>query len=1087
MPDFGKYSLEGDLGTRAGFSVHRARLAGTTGPPAFAIKVASPDLLPAGDTAHWPRADARRPALLGDAQATIEVQVAAARSVPNGVVPVLDRGLDESAVWYAAPYYAWSFARLLTGKVRLTEEALGHVLRSIVRTARAMRQACGRSHGNLKPSNVFLDGRAERVTLTTPVRLADPAPGGTGDAERLELDDLRSVGRLLYQLVARDSVDTEDQWRRVVWPLTEDAEWRSRFGPRTGAWLKLCNDLLDPNLTPSSLDLARLEQRLAALEPKRKPWGKILLVVLGVGVVGSALGFAWWVRTNRGLLSASSDPPGAEVYERGVRLLTTGTGEPGSSVAGANAPVRLTVGEHDLEVRFGDLEPLRRTVAIERGRTSVVQFAFAYGGITLECTNPAGASITETHYGLVATQRLVARLLPPGRTLLLAVRHPEFLEENLSLVARAGTQQVHRLSLQKRVLGAAVLEITAPAGENDVVVYDRDWTELRSTKLRLQRLEGTYGFRALPPGWPRAAAQDFEVVVRREHQDRTIPVTTPRFPHGSIALAVQPPGAEVTAIGSYGTNMVGTVGSEGLEAIWPPGTYDLLVSLRGHETNVLRSVVLTDGGRFGTNLTLAPLGATVLITADLEGARAHVIELPEVPPRTVGSNGLALVLPMGTNRQRAYTLVAEYDRLGWLEPKTNALTAERTSNYVWEVVFDHGTAILTTEPDTAEVRLTNAVLAGRPLVRVQLPGVPYRYAVGAPHYEPRELEVTLPLAMTQRTNVVLARTAERVVIQTDPPEAVLVDRDGRPLRRDPSTADAYLLPWGTHLVVATHPHLDPATNPAVVVRYDAVESHRVQLAHGFLEVSTVPAGADVRLEGRPAAGVRTPARVPLPPGSSRVELSYGGRPRTNFVVDVAAGQTVVRTNLWLQPPVFTNRAGLVMVLVPDRQVYVSRTEVTNEQYRNVMGAAVPGDPALPVTMVSWDAARKFFEQLNGSRAEQAVLEQNVLDGWVYAVPTEAEWKGVAPTSPADAANAVLLSLQPKPVGQSRSALGLFDLVGNVKEWCLGADGSPRTIGGGFMDPNLRLPPAADTAKRQELNGQANDIGLRCLLRASSTR
>jgi formylglycine-generating enzyme required for sulfatase activity len=117
--------------------------------------------------------------------------------------------------------------------------------------------------------------------------------------------------------------------------------------------------------------------------------------------------------------------------------------------------------------------------------------------------------------------------------------------------------------------------------------------------------------------------------------------------------------------------------------------------------------------------------------------------------------------------------------------------------------------------------------------------------------------------------------------------------------------------------------------------------------------------------------------------------------------------------------------------------WMSVTEVTQGQWKAVMGATrshFSGDE-LPVESVSWVEAVAFCEKL--SRKE----------GRVFRLPTEAEWeyacraggeenKGAAVGLEAAGWYAGNSDDQTHPVAAKKASLwGLFDMLGNVAEWC----------------------------------------------------
>jgi serine/threonine protein kinase/formylglycine-generating enzyme required for sulfatase activity/Leucine-rich repeat (LRR) protein len=193
------------------------------------------------------------------------------------------------------------------------------------------------------------------------------------------------------------------------------------------------------------------------------------------------------------------------------------------------------------------------------------------------------------------------------------------------------------------------------------------------------------------------------------------------------------------------------------------------------------------------------------------------------------------------------------------------------------------------------------------------------------------------------------------------------------------------------------------------------------------------------------------------------------------------------------PPTFTNSLGMEFALVPKGQAwlgggngkpgnkevefkedfYIGVYEVTQEEWEKVMGANPSGftnrrkggysdlvkdlsDAELkrfPVEGVSWNDAQVFLESLN---------QRDKLDGWVYRLPTEDEWeyacRGGSASIQLDHAYDFYLKYpanelkpdqanylhdnslrRPCKVGSyPPNRLGLYDMHGNVSEWCLDA-------------------------------------------------
>ncbi len=212
-------------------------------------------------------------------------------------------------------------------------------------------------------------------------------------------------------------------------------------------------------------------------------------------------------------------------------------------------------------------------------------------------------------------------------------------------------------------------------------------------------------------------------------------------------------------------------------------------------------------------------------------------------------------------------------------------------------------------------------------------------------------------------------------------------------------------------------------------------------------------------------------------------------------------------------PAFTNNIGMEFVQIPKGKAWLARKvgeevttnahetvfsddfflgmyEVTQEEWSKVMGSnpswftrkaegendikSLPDDilRRLPVERVSWTDCQLFLAKLN---------EQDATPGWVYRLPTEAEWqyacRGGSMTDASQGEYAFCIKaltneltfedanvqhpegwFRPCRVGTfAPNPLGLYDMHGNVWEWC--QDAAPwretpsRFIhGGGWNEP-----------------------------------
>jgi len=216
---------------------------------------------------------------------------------------------------------------------------------------------------------------------------------------------------------------------------------------------------------------------------------------------------------------------------------------------------------------------------------------------------------------------------------------------------------------------------------------------------------------------------------------------------------------------------------------------------------------------------------------------------------------------------------------------------------------------------------------------------------------------------------------------------------------------------------------------------------------------------------------------------------------------------VLATGAWLpkkekDPPLrkdYTNSLGMEFVLVPkgkswlgggggkpgDKEVeiahdfYLGKYEVTQEEwekvaglnpseYKAVLGVAKEDQMRFPVEQVSWEDAQAFIERLNKMKIKEA--------GWVYRLPKEAEWEYACRGGPlGDRLDSAFDFYFEKPTNQllpeqanfnqvlkrtckvgsyKPNRLGLYDMHGNVWEWCEDlydpkeAGASPRVSRGG---------------------------------------
>jgi formylglycine-generating enzyme required for sulfatase activity len=269
-----------------------------------------------------------------------------------------------------------------------------------------------------------------------------------------------------------------------------------------------------------------------------------------------------------------------------------------------------------------------------------------------------------------------------------------------------------------------------------------------------------------------------------------------------------------------------------------------------------------------------------------------------------------------------------------------------------------------------------------------------------------------------------------------------------------------------------------------------------------------------------------------------VNVAVKGTPRT-ITNPGKRSVAVVHGELLLRPspvPTFTNSLGMEFVLVPKgrswlgggggkpgqkevviaRDFYLGKYEVTQEEWKKVTGLTPSAfsrtgaggntvrniaDTELkrfPVENITWDDVQTFLERLNNGVKDS---------GWVYRLPTAAEWEYACRGGPlSDKAESAYDFYFDRPTNRLRpdqanvdrflqrtckvgsyppNRLGLYDMHGNVWEWCNDAERTfdrtsnrePR--GGGWST----VPEACNAANRLGPARWEARVGLR-LVRSS---
>lgn len=162
--------------------------------------------------------------------------------------------------------------------------------------------------------------------------------------------------------------------------------------------------------------------------------------------------------------------------------------------------------------------------------------------------------------------------------------------------------------------------------------------------------------------------------------------------------------------------------------------------------------------------------------------------------------------------------------------------------------------------------------------------------------------------------------------------------------------------------------------------------------------------------------------------------------------------------------------------------YIGKYEVTQKQWREIMGTSTPlSDPSYfkncddcPVEQVSWNDIQEFIKKLNQKTGKN------------YRLPTEAEWEYAARGGTQSKGYKYAGSNNIGEVawyidnssskthaigGKKPNELGIYDMSGNVWEWCSDWDGS-------YSAGSQRNPQGSSSGNYRVLRGGSWDYGAR---------
>ena len=387
----------------------------------------------------------------------------------------------------------------------------------------------------------------------------------------------------------------------------------------------------------------------------------------------------------------------------------------------------------------------------------------------------------------------------------------------------------------------------------------------------------------------------------------------------------------------------------------------------------------------------------------------------------------------------------------------------------------HSTATITTDPAGAMVILGDR-MEHSPATFRNLPPGKYPLRLMLPDFDPFETEVRIDSQQSLRPPIFkLTRSKGSAQLSSIPAGAAFELRHaGEPTRNGKTPALLHDLPTGTYELVAKRE--DWELKDKIEIKRGEVTVKTFRFANGSVKIISAPTGAKVSL-GEQELGVTPLLLDEVKPGTVRYRLQLPGFKPAEIGGEVLPNEQTflaARLDKKLSPvrgATWQNSLGMRFVPVGDWHISAWETRVRDWAAFCATTNRRPTPPDFkqsetdPVVKVNWRDAMDFCQWLTEKERRENLLDETE----TYRLPTDEEWSraaglpnesGATPEErdgrvrdqfpwgnqwppPRGAGNYAVTAYgddgfgATAPVGNFiPTSLGIYDLGGNVWEWCL---------------------------------------------------